>query len=72
MISKMTTNSQLSATEPKTEKQKQTKQTTRIGTESKIWRSFGGLSAGRGKGEHGRKVTGIKNIIGRYKIDRGY
>ena len=33
MNSKMTTNSQLSATEPKN-KQKQTKQTTRTGTES--------------------------------------
>ena len=32
MDSKMTTNTQLSITEPK--KQKQTKQTTRIGTES--------------------------------------
>ena len=46
----MTTNSQLSATEPKTEKQKQTKQTTRIGTESYKWRSHGGLLGGRGGG----------------------
>ena len=46
MNSKMTTNSQLSATKPK--KQKQTKQTTRTGTESQKWRSHGGLSAGRG------------------------
>ena len=34
MNSKMTTNSQLSITEPKKQKQKQTKQTTRTGTES--------------------------------------
>ena len=36
MNSKMKTNSQLSMTEPK--KQKQTKQTTRTGTESQKWR----------------------------------
>ena len=42
--SKMTTNSQLSTTELK--KQKQTKQTTRTGTESQKWRSHEGLSVG--------------------------
>ena len=47
----MTTNSQLSTTEPK--KQKQTKQTTRTGTESQKWRSHGGLSAGEWEGERG-------------------
>ena len=52
MNSKMT-NSQLSTTEPK--KQKQTKQTTRTGKESQKWRSHGGLSAGRGK-------NGVKGI----------
>ena len=45
----MTTNSQLSTTEPK--KQKQTKQTTRTGTESQKWRLHGGFSDG---GEGGR------------------
>ena len=35
-------------------------ETTRTGTESWVWRSFGGLSVGRGKGEKGRKGTGIK------------
>ena len=50
MSSKMTTNSQLSTTEPKT-KQKQTKQTTRTGTESQKWRSHEGTSAGKGRGE---------------------
>ena len=54
----MTTNSQLSITEPK--KQKHTKQTTRIGTESQKWRSHGELSLGWGKEENGRKVTGNK------------
>ena len=49
MNSKMTTNSQLSTTNLK---KKKTKQTTRIGTESQKWRSHGGLSAGRVRGEN--------------------
>ena len=59
MKSKVTTNSQLSTTEPKTNKKtkKQTRQTTRTGTESQKWRSFGGLTAGYGKGENGGKGT---------------
>ena len=57
MNSKMTTNSQLPTTEPKTkQKQKQTKETIRTGTESQKWKSHGGLSVVRG-GEKGRKVT---------------
>ena len=48
MNSKMTTNSQLPRTEPKN--QKQTKQTTRTGTESEKWRSHGVFSVGRRKG----------------------
>ena len=60
----MTTNSQLSTTEPnnktkqnKKQKQKQklTKQTTRTGTESQKLRSHGGLSVGDGKGKNGNK-----------------
>ena len=66
---KMKTNSQLSTTEPKTQKQKQTKQTMRTGTESQKWRSHGGLSAGQGR--MWEKVQGIRSINGRYKIDRG-
>ena len=65
----MTTNSQLSTTDPK--KQKQTKQTTRTGTESQKWRSHGGLSVGRQRERIGEKVQGISSINGRYKIDRG-
>ena len=65
----MTTNSQLSTTEPK-QKQKQTKQTTRTGTESQKWRSHGGLSVGSGRERMGEKVQGIRSINGRYKIDR--
>ena len=47
MNSKMTTNSQLSTTKPKKQKQKEPKQTTRTGTEPQKWRSHGGLSVGR-------------------------
>ena len=52
---KMTINSQLSTIESK----KQTKE-TRTGTESYIWRPFGGLSVGKGKVENGGKGAGIK------------
>ena len=54
MNSKMTTNSQLSTTEPKNTK---TNQTTRTGMESEKWRSHGGLSAGRVKEDDGGKGT---------------
>ena len=54
----MTTNSHLSTTESRKQKQKQIKQTTRTGTESQKWRSHGGLSVG--EGENGRKGTGNK------------
>ena len=59
MNSKMTTDSQLSTTEPKkkTPKQKQTKQKTRTGIDSQKWRSHGGLSTGRGGMRE--KVQGI-------------
>ena len=60
MKSKMTTNSQLSTTESKKQKPKQTKQTSRTGTESQKWRSHGGLSVGRWRGDNGGKDTGIK------------
>ena len=53
---KMTANSQLSTTTPKT-KQKQTKQTTRTGTEPQKWRSHGGVSTGEWEGESGGKGT---------------
>ena len=56
MNSKMTTNSQLSTTTYK-QKQKQTKQTTKTGTESQKWRSHGGLSVGRVRGSMQGKVT---------------
>ena len=56
----MTTNSQLLMTEPKIQKQKQTKQTTRRGTESQNLRLHGGLSAGTERGLNGGKGTGNK------------
>ena len=61
MNSKMTTNSQLSITEPKKQKhQQQTKQTTRTGAESQKWRSHGRLSLGKGSEENRGKGTGNK------------
>ena len=57
MNSKMTTNSQLSTTEQKKNK---IKQTTKTGTESQKWRLHGGLSAGMGRRENGGKGTGNK------------
>ena len=52
----MTINSQLSIIESL----KKTKKTTRTGIESQVWRSFGRLSTGRGKGKNEGKGTGIK------------
>ena len=52
----MTANSHLLTTTSKT-KQKQTKQTTRTGTEPPKWRSHGGLSIGEWEGERGGKGT---------------
>ena len=53
-------------------------QTTRTGIESQIWRSHGGLSAGRGSGGNGRKRTGnkkhklqVQNIQGEFKNSMG-
>ena len=57
---KLAINSQLSTIESK----KQTKQTSRTGTESWIWRSFGEVTVGSGEGENGEKGAGIK----KYKL----
>ena len=54
MNTKMT-NSQLPTPEPK--KQKQTKETTRTGTQSQKWRLHGRLSAEKGKRKNGGKCT---------------
>ena len=52
----MTANPQLLTTRLK-QKQKQTKQTTRTGTEPQKWRSHRGLSTGEWDGERGGKGT---------------
>ena len=55
----MTANSQLlTATSKK--KQKQTRQTSRTGTEPQKWRSHGRLSTGEWEGERGGKGTESK------------
>ena len=62
----MTTNSQLSTTEPK--KQKQTKQTIRTEQNHRNGDNMEGYQQG---GRKGGKVQGIISINGRYKIGRG-
>ena len=58
MKSKMTTNSQISTTEPKQKPtQKRSQQTTRTGTEPQKWRSHGGFSTGEWEGERREKGT---------------
>ena len=57
MNNKMITNLQLSTTEPKKQIQKQTKQTTRTGTESQKWRSHGQLLSVKRRQESGGKGT---------------
>ena len=52
----MTANSQLLTPHLK-QKQKQTKQTTRRGTEPQKWRSYGGLSIGEQEGEAGERYS---------------
>ena len=69
--SKMTRNSQVSTINLKKNPKTKTKQMTRTGTESQKWRSHGRLSAGRGSGENGEKVQGIRSVISRYKIGGG-
>ena len=66
----MTTNSQLSRTEPKKNKNKLSKQLD----QEQIHRNGDhreGYQWGGGGGRMGEKVQGIRSINGRYKIDRG-
>ena len=71
MNSNMTTNSQLSTTEPKNKnknklsKQLEQEQNHRNGDH------MGGYQQGGGGRRIGEKVQGIRSINGRYKIDRG-
>ena len=65
MNSEMSTNSQLSTTEPKRKGKKRktkNKQTTRTGTESEKWTARGGISAGRGTGGIGGQVYREKEV----------
>ena len=62
---KMAMNSQLLTIDSR----KQTEQTNRTETESQIWRSFGGLSVGRGEEEKREMVKRLRRIISRNKID---
>ena len=48
-----------------------TKQTARTGRESEKWTMHGGISAGSGREEWGKKVQGRSSIISRHKIDGG-
>ena len=72
MNSKMTTNSQLSITEPKKTKNKLSKQVEqeqnlRNGDHMEGYQRGGD----QGRGRMREKVQGIGSINGRYKIDRG-
>ena len=60
----MTTNSQLSTTEPKKMKTK-SKRTTRTGTESEKWTLHGSFSVSEGRGVVGEKIWGLNSISGR-------
>ena len=69
MNSKMTTNSQLSTTEPKNKLSKQLE----WGQNHRNGDDLEGYQQGGARGEDGleEKVQGIVSINGRYKIDRG-
>ena len=69
MNNKMTTNSQLSTTEPKKQKQKRGKQLEQ--EQNHRNGDYMEVINGEEQGENGEKVQGIRSIIGRYKIDRG-
>ena len=69
MNSKITTNSQLSTAEPeklKLSKQPKQEQNHRNGDNMEGYQCWGE------QGEWGKKVQGIKSIIGRHKIDKGW
>ena len=68
--SKMTTNLELTTTEPTKQKQKLSKQLGQEQNHRDGDHLEGYQWGGRG-GRMGEKVEGIRSIIGRYKIDRG-
>ena len=68
MKSKMTTNSQLSATKPKktkNKKQKQTKRTTRMEQNHRNGDHMEGYQQGTERGREGEKVPRVSSINGR-------
>ena len=70
MNSKMTTNLQLSTTEPKKQKQKLSKQLEQE-QNHRNGDHMEGYQWGEDRGRMGGTVQGIRSIIGRDKIDRG-
>ena len=68
MNGKMTTNSQLSTTKPKN-KNELSKQLEQEQNHRNV-NHMEGYQQGRGGRRMGKKVQGIRSIIGRYKIDR--
>ena len=74
MNSKMTTNSQLSTTEPKKTKTKTKTEVRKQLEQEQIHRNRDHMEDyqhGGGGGIMGEKIQGISNINSRYKIDRG-
>ena len=71
MNSKMTTNSQLSTTEPK--KKKPTKNKNKLSKQQEQEQNHrnGGYQQGSGRGREGGKVQRISSIDDRWKTDRG-
>ena len=70
MNSEMTTNSHLSTTEPKKQKQKLIKQLEQEQNQRNV-DHMEGYQWGRGAGRMGEMVQGIRSITGKHKIDRG-
>ena len=70
MKNKMTTNSQLSTTEPKKQKQKLSKQLEQE-QNHRNGHHMEGFQWGKGRRRGGGKLQGIRSINSRYKIDRG-
>ena len=72
MNSKMTTNSELSTTEPKNKNKNKNELSKQLEQEQNNRNEdhMEGYQWGRGKGRMGEKVQGIRSINCRYKIDR--
>ena len=70
MNSKMTTNSQLSTTEPKTKTKNKLSKHLEQEQNHRNGDHMEGYQQGGGGGRMGRNVQGIRTLNGRYKIDR--